>query len=117
MEMQMRSPILGVSLIAATLGLALAARAEPADEQRQCAATSGMTVDQKLSACTAVIAAGSESPHDLAVAHNHRGDAYLNKRDPDRAIADYDQAIRLDPTFVFPLNGRGLARQSKGELD
>jgi len=114
----MRVPILGISLLAAALGLAVAARAEGgADEQRQCAATGGVTLEQKLSACTAVISAGAEGPHDLAVAYNHRGDAYLNKRELDRAIADYDQAIRLDPKFVFPFNGRGLAYQGKGLFD
>jgi hypothetical protein len=46
-----------VTLIAAILALTAAARAEPTDEQKRCAATTDITLDQKLAACTAVIAA------------------------------------------------------------
>jgi len=114
----MRVPILGISLLAAALGLAVAARAEGgADEQRQCAATGGVTLEQKLSACTAVISAGAEGPHDLAVAYNHRGDAYLNKRELDRAIADYDQAIRLNPNFAMAFHNRGIAYYFQKDFD
>ena len=40
-----------------------------------------------------------------------------NKGEHDRAIADYNEAIRLDPKYVFAYNGRGNAYQAKGEHD
>jgi hypothetical protein len=41
-----------VTPIAAILALTAAARAEPTDEQKRCAATTDITLDQKLAACT-----------------------------------------------------------------
>jgi lipoprotein NlpI len=35
----------------------------------------------------------------------------------DRAIADYDQSIKLDPKYAEPYNGRGNAYRSKGDID
>jgi tetratricopeptide (TPR) repeat protein len=45
-----------------------------------------------------------------------RGTAFINKGDYDRAIADYDQAIRLKPT-TSAYGSRALAYSSKGEYD
>jgi len=36
------------------------------------------------------------------------GSAYVNKKDYDRAIADFDRAIELDPKFVIAYFGRGV---------
>src|SRR5579872_6995891 len=109
---------LAAGLIAATLALpAAAAGAEPADDQSQCTASTGVSPEQKLASCTAVIAAGPATPQELAVAFTNRGNAYLSKRDSDHAIADFDEAIRLDPKYVFPLDGRGLAYTNKSQFD
>src|SRR3978361_587206 len=96
---------LGLALVAAAIGIPPAAGAEPADDQHQCAAATGVSPEQKLTSCTAVIAAGTETPQNLAVAFSNRGGAYLSKHDPEHAIADLDEAIRLDPKFVVALNG------------
>jgi tetratricopeptide (TPR) repeat protein len=45
------------------------------------------------------------------------GDAYSGKGEHDRAIADYDQAISLDPKFVLAWNGRGNAHAGEGDYD
>src|SRR5262249_23878831 len=42
---------------------------------------------------------------------------YYAKGDFDRVAADYDQAIQLDPRYVFAYNNRGNLYQNKGELD
>ena len=41
----------------------------------------------------------------------------MQKGDPDRAIADLDEAIRLDPNDTPAYGTRGGAKQSKGDLD
>src|SRR5262245_2408395 len=52
------------------------------------------------------------------VAFNERGLSYLKKRDYDLAIADFTEAIRLDPVWsVLPHWNRGSAYEKKGELD
>ena len=46
-----------------------------------------------------------------------RGDFWYDKKEYDRAIADYDQAIRLDPKYTWAYNNRGRAWYDKGEYD
>ena len=59
-----------------------------------------------------VIATGSL---DTAEAYLRRGDSYSDIQDYDRAIADYDQAIRLKPDYAEAYNKRGYASYWKGE--
>ncbi len=51
--------------------------------------------DQQISGCTALSASGK----NVAVAYYNRSLAYREKGDLDRAIADSNEAIRLDPKF------------------
>jgi len=53
------------------------------------------------------------TPSELRVAIN----AYLDKGDPDRAIADFDEAIRRDPAHAPSRLNRGSAWQDKGDLE
>ena len=39
------------------------------------------------------------------------------KGDYNRAIAAYDQAIKLDPKYATAYNGRGIAYRNKGDYD
>ena len=57
--------------------------------------------------CTAVIQSGLIVGHNLAIAYNNRGNAYKANGDLDRAIADYNQAIALDPKYALAYNNRG----------
>ena len=45
-----------------------------------------------------------------------RGNARSDRKDYDGAIADYDQAIRLDPKHATAYYNRGIARKAKGNL-
>ena len=47
-------------------------------------------------ACTAIIEAKKETTEILAKAYNYRGNAYFLK-EPKRALADFNEAIRLNP--------------------
>ena len=51
-------------------------------------------------------------------AYTQRAWAYLMaKDDPDRAIADYTEALRLDPTAAWVYEHRARAYIKKGEPD
>ena len=50
-----------------------------------------------------------------ASAFYNRGIAWRRKGDLDRAIADYDQAIKLNPRFSVAFNNRGNAFDDKGD--
>jgi len=52
--------------------------------------------DEPVAACTRILAL---NPND-AFAYNNRGLAYFRNGDYDRAIADADQAIELNPKYA-----------------
>lgn len=67
--------------------------------------------------CTQVIEDASESDSNRALALHMRGLAYVARGDNDRAITDYNEAIRLNPTNGLTFNERGLAYKAKGDVD
>ena len=73
--------------------------------------------DIRIVACTRNIQSGRFVGQNLAVAFTNRGLAHKSKGQWDRAIADYDEAIRLKPDFVFAFHNRGNAYYYKGQLD
>src|SRR5437588_5235019 len=88
--------------------------AAQADDYRTCARASG---EVAISACTRAIASRGSKGRDLARLFYNRGVEYSRKSDLDRAIADFSEAIRLDPKDAATYNGRGLAYEAKGETD
>lgn len=105
------------ALMAATMAPVLAARAQQSEDQSLCTANTGISREQRLESCTAVIKAGLGTPQNLAIALNSRGNVYLNLKDYDRAIADYDQAIELNAKYAVAFSNRGAAYRSKGRYD
>jgi lipoprotein NlpI len=75
-----------------------------------------MKPDQALPICSRVIESGKLINRNLATIYYYRGNIYSIKRDYKRAIPDYDQAIRLDPTYAQIHNARGFARFFLGQL-
>lgn len=53
----------------------------------------------------------------LTRAASNRGLAFMGKGDVDKAIADYDQAIRLNPDYAKAYYGRSITYEDKGDLD
>jgi tetratricopeptide (TPR) repeat protein len=45
-----------------------------------------------------------------------RGFVHLKLGQPDRAVADYDAALRVDPKSPRSFYGRGLAKRQKGDV-
>jgi tetratricopeptide (TPR) repeat protein len=52
-----------------------------------------------------------------AITYFNRGNVYYEKRDLDRAIQDYNQAILLDPNYTEAYINRGIAYWKKRDLD
>ena len=73
------------------------------------------SLDLRINACTAFIESKGLSQDRLAVAFQNRGSAYVAKGDTDRAIQDFNQAIKLDPKYANAFNSRGIAYQAKGD--
>src|SRR5215475_13766723 len=87
----------GIELLGpAGLVLATSVSVFAAGDREDCAATGNP--DQSVAACARVIADDSETAANRAAAYKNRGNAYYNRKDYDGAIADYNEAIRLDPS-------------------
>jgi len=71
----------------------------------------------KVSACTRILDA-TNLPDDLKVlGHHHLGVGLLLQNNFDRAIVEFNEALRIDPNYVRSLNSRGNAWRGKGEID
>ena len=80
-------------------------------------ACKGDDPDQSIAACTRIIQGRGETAKNSAIARRYRGLAYQRKDDLDRAIADYSEAIRLDPKYAEAYYGRGLTYRNKGDVE
>jgi tetratricopeptide (TPR) repeat protein len=82
-----------------------------------CTGLPGIDWDIQIGDCTAALQSGKYNNENLAILLTNRGNAYRNKEQYDRAIQDYNQAIKLNPKDSFPFNNRGNAYFNKGEYD
>jgi tetratricopeptide (TPR) repeat protein len=72
---------------------------------------------RSIAGCTRILQGRGETAQNRAVAHYNRGNAWRATGDNDRAIADYSEAIRLDPKYASAYNNRGTACRAKGDND
>lgn len=84
------------------------------DDAKTCAGAFGSIA---IAACTRAISSHQYSGYNLAILHNDRGMAYQSTGDHDRAIPDFNEAIRLDPKDVLAYYFRGNAYHDKGDDD
>ncbi len=86
-----------------------------AAEEDLCAYGSG---DAAIADCTRAIQSGRFTGHALALKFSNRGVEWRLKGELDRAISDYDEAIRLDPKYADAYYNRCIAynRQKKYDL-
>ena len=111
--------LFGPAILVVGALLAATAQAETAQDRRMCDGEDGATVEQRIAGCTAVIKAakGENKGDKLAEAFELRGAAYRNQGEFNLAIADYNQAIKLNPKFAQAYHNRGVAYDHKGDFD
>jgi tetratricopeptide (TPR) repeat protein len=78
---------------------------------------SKMSGDAAIAACTRAISSDDWQGPSLVAAYFNRGLAYTATGDNDRAIADYNEAIRLAPEAAKAYLNRGVAYRAKGDND
>jgi len=109
---------LGVRLLlAAGLAAALPGVAAAQTLAQQWTLCRGDDDDRLIRGCSAIIRSGRETPENLAVAFANRGRAWSEKGEYDRAMRDFDNAVRLDPNFADVFNYRGIADVAQGQYD
>ena len=60
---------------------------------------------------------GPDDTKNIAMAYSNRGNAWNDKREYDKAIADCNEAIRLSPKYASAYSNRGNAWEKKGDYD
>jgi lipoprotein NlpI len=116
-----------LAAVAFMAGLAVSSGVAQTPQQIDwCSGKSGATLDQMITGCTAMIDKSSRycilglclaSTPELVGAFANRGMAYAIKGEYDRAIADFDEAIRLNPNIAQAFVNRGEAYRNKNEFD
>jgi tetratricopeptide (TPR) repeat protein len=106
-------------IAAALLELLLASplQAQRVSDWQVCEDKGSTTLGNHVRSCTAIIKSGGTSVKDMAVAYNNRGNALRDRGDLDRAVADFNAAIRLNPMSADSYINRGIAWYRSGNLD
>jgi len=111
-----RAACLGI--VAGIMILATPASAQDVDRLvSQCAGEHDETDDEIIAACTALIAMPQLDANQRSLAYSNRAFAYQRKDDLDRALADANEAIRLDPSSPRAFYRRGDIYKNRNEND
>ena len=94
----------GVSLTALLASAVVAVAANDSDW-----AECGRADARAIAGCTRIIQSGHEDQTNLGTAYNNRGVGYASINQLDRAMADYNIAIELNPGLPEAYTSRGLA--------
>jgi tetratricopeptide (TPR) repeat protein len=89
-----------------------------ADDRDLCKTASG---DTAIEACTRAIDSkkfnNKKQARVLSLLYTNRGVEYEIKKDYEKAIADHDQAIKVDPKNPAPYNNRGNVYLAKNDFE
>src|SRR5258708_6415309 len=107
---EMRSIVSLASVVVLLIGSA----SVKADDVATCSKGAG---DDTIAACTRAISSGKSKGNNLSIIFTNRGNALHIKGDYDRAIADFTEAIQINPHYAVDHNSRGNAYQIKGNYD
>jgi tetratricopeptide (TPR) repeat protein len=94
-----------------------AQNSQDSQEWKWCARKDGATADQQISGCTTIIQSGREKTSELARAYGLRSWGWQDKGDSQKALADGNQAVRLNPKLAMAYLNRGRALSALGEKD
>jgi tetratricopeptide (TPR) repeat protein len=73
--------------------------------------------DLEIASCTRLLKSGSLSSQNRSAVYANRGYAWNAKGNYDRAIADYDEAIRLNPKNSISYSNRCVAWMVEGDFN
>ena len=111
--MTMRGTVGSILLAAAVTSAA----AQLSSHWQACTGNPGIDWDTQIRSCTALIQSNTELKENVAIAFYNRALAYENKEKYELAIADYSEAIRLNPNDADAYLYRGLDKQRTGDKD
>ena len=91
--------------------------AGPASADALADCNQGRNAELRLRACSQIIAGASYSPEQKAVAYRNRGNTRADAGANSQALADFNEAIRLQPKAVGAYAGRARARLALRDVD
>src|SRR5216683_2574027 len=75
------------------------------------------TAEDRVTACSAVIDGKTETGNKLAGAYCNRGQGLTEQRQLDAALADLNEAARLDPAYPCAYTNRGRVYALKHDFE
>ena len=107
-----------IAVLAAALAWAAPQAAQASDKTvwQSCVGPRALP-EQRVSACTGVIEAGTETGHRLAAAYCNRGHGLTEQRQLELALNDLDEALKLDPDYPCAYSNRGRVYAFKRDPD
>src|SRR5262245_398138 len=113
--MPMHKTFVSLAILGVVMSAAQAVPAQaPNSAQSRCFSESA---DLAIAACTGLIALDTLGEIGRAVAYYNRGVALYEKGEYALAVEDYNQAIKLNPSFAQAFVNRGNAFDGKGEYE
>ena len=112
-----------LALVSLVSLLGLAARDDRSGRSRQsqdwevCIDESFVNIERRIEACTSIIETKGETARRLARAYCSRAGVYDYNGQPDRAIADYDEGVKVEPDVADQYLCRGNGYSARGEHD
>ena len=107
--MSMRALIGSIALVTTS------AVAQLSSQWQFCTGNPGIDWDTQIKSCTALIQSGTELKENEVIAFYNRELAYESKEKYDLAIADFTEAIRLNPNDADFFLNRGIDKQRIGD--
>ncbi len=102
-----------LAALALTATVRLAATPAAADDYGTCGKASG---DEAIAACTRAIDSDRYGGRQLAALFNNRCSEWNGKQESDKAFADCNEAIRLNPNHAMAFYNRGISWERKNDL-
>ena len=112
--MQMRSSAYWLFACLGVVALAGLPTVAAADDWDTCGKESG---DLAVAGCSRAIDSHQYTGRSLARLYAGRGVTYLAQGDLDHAMADFNESMRVDPTYARAYNDRGITWYRTGDLD
>ncbi len=100
-------------LLLGTLVLSSPPQAQSSRIWDDCQGLGGISADEAINACSRLIRSGGESTENRAIAYYNRAIHYDRIKDPDNAIRDYDESLRLNPRYASAYYNRGNIYRNK----
>src|ERR1700757_910194 len=79
------------------MGICLSGTAARSDDGPVCDGRTSLGTEDRIQACTRLIASRHTSKHNRSAAYHNRGYLFTTAGDFDRAVSDYSEAIKINP--------------------